>query len=174
MSPLDGTPLVQFVTRKAGARTEMLSFFVPGEVVPQGRPRATRAGTGIRMYEPKRSREWKRRIELATAVAMEQAGIKEQILDQPVALQVNAYLKRPQSHFNSKGELRPSAPKHHLGRKDTDNILKLVLDGVIPLIPHDQIVTTVSASKHWAVADASGYGPGVHIRVVRSLQDLTD
>ena len=66
---------------------KMLSFFVPGTPVPQARMRAARVNGHVRMYEPKKSKEWKRRVELAAAIAMKKAG-QDPIENVPVAAQL--------------------------------------------------------------------------------------
>mgnify|MGYP003137071561 CR=1 FL=1 len=141
---------------------KMLSFFVPGDPVPQARMKAARVNGHVRMYEPKKSREWKQRVEIAAAIAVKKAGV-EPVVDVPVAAQVVVYFPRPKSHFTAKGNLKKSAPEHHLGRKDLDNCVKLVLDGCAPYLPDDKIVTAITAEKQWATEDP---GSGVFVRLI--------
>lgn len=140
----------------------MLSFFVPGVPIPQARMRAAKIGGHIRMYEPKPSREWKQRIEAATAAAMKKENLKP-VTDGPVAAQIVVYIPRPKSHFTKKGNLTKSAPEHHLGQKDLDNYIKNTLDGASPYLPNDRLVTAISAEKHWA---RESPGSGVFVRLI--------
>ena len=157
-----GTPAALFIDKTVGKNSKMLSFFVPGIPVPQARMKAARVNGHVRMYEPKKSREWKQRIEVATAAAMKKENLKP-VTEGPVAAQVVVYIPRPKSHFTSKGNLTKSAPEHHLGRKDLDNFLKLALDGAAPYHPDDKLVTAISAEKHWARETP---GSGVFIRLI--------
>ena len=51
------------------------------------------------------------------------------------AICTRLHLQRPKSHFNRKGELKPSAPAKHcvLKTPDIDNIVKFVLDSLEPV-----------------------------------------
>ena len=73
-----------------GKEMKMLSFFVPGTPVPQARMRAARVNGHVRMYEPKKSKDWKRRVELATAIAMKKARL-DPVEGVPVAAPVVVY-----------------------------------------------------------------------------------
>ena len=42
----------------------MIHFKIEGKPVPQGRPRAVRMGAGVRMYDPPKSKAYKRVVAL--------------------------------------------------------------------------------------------------------------
>ena len=79
---------------------------------------------------------------------------------------MTAFLRRPKSHFDKAGELKPTAPKHNVitkkpdvqGVKKThpaDNILKFALDALQPLVLHDdQVVQKASTEKIWCKTTA--------------------
>lgn len=85
------------------------------------------------------------------------------VVGRPVAAQVIVFFRRPKSHFTAKGNLKKGSPRHHLGRKDLDNCVKLALDGAAPYLPDDKIITALSAEKRWA---SETPGSGIHITFV--------
>jgi Holliday junction resolvase RusA-like endonuclease len=67
-------------------------------------------------------------------------------------------LPRPKSHTGAKG-LKPSAPVHHVGKPDADNLAKLILDQATQtkrIWRDDSQVVSLTVHKFWAVANEQG------------------
>lgn len=108
-----------------------ITFFACG--VPKGQPRtkarAIKRGDKCfaQVYDPGTADEWKEQV-AATA----RPFIPETPLDVPLRVNLGFYMPRPEKHFNSKGELKSDAPRAFLGKPDSDNLAKAVLDALNP------------------------------------------
>lgn len=95
-----------------------ISIVIPGRPHAQGRPRAVRTGSTVRMIDPPRSRAWKA---LASAL-MRQARGRAPIIDGPVGVWIDAIFARP-------ARSRSAERSWCITRVgDADNIAKAVLD----------------------------------------------
>ena len=117
-----------------------ITFSVPGDPVPQPRPRVSTAGGFARAYVPKQHAIHGYRQ--AVALAAKAAGLKEATA--PVSVIVDAVFARPKSHLN-KGGVKPTAPR--LPRPDVDNIGKAVLDALQEVIGDDSNVSRLVVEK---------------------------
>lgn len=133
----------------------MISFTVYGEPVAQGRPRASTFGGFVRMYDPKKSSDYKDYVRLA---ASEHAP--EKLIEGPVALQLRVYKPIPKSFSGKKaaraeaGELRPTS------KPDVDNYVKGIKDALKGVIwKDDSQVVELSAGKYY------GQRPRVEISI---------
>ena len=100
-----------------------LTFSVPGDPVPQPRPRVSTAGGFARAYVPQQHPVHAYRQALAFEAV--QAGATP--TGEPVSVVIDAVWERPKSHLRKSG-LRPGAPA--LPRQDVDNVAKAVLDAL--------------------------------------------
>jgi len=138
-----------------------VTFTVPGDPVPQPRPRvSTRGGYG-RAYVPAKHpvHEFRSRV----ASAAQAAGLTEAAF--PVAITIEATFGRPRSHYRRAG-VKPTAPL--LPRPDCDNLAKAVLDGLQDVIGDDTRVARLTVEKAWGPAGsttvtvvAAEYGNGI-------------
>ena len=75
-------------------------------------------------------------------------------LDCPLRLILSFYFKRPKSHYRGgkhAGQLKPSVPTYHIGRPDTDNLIKFVADGLNGIFwRDDSLLCEVFASKKYS------------------------
>ena len=97
----------------------MISVVIPGPPCAQGRGRAVRVGAGVRVIDPKKSRNWK-----ATA----QWHMKLECptpLDGPLAVEILAVFPCPMSDYR-KSHLTPR--RWHIKNTDWDNLGKCVCD----------------------------------------------
>jgi Holliday junction resolvase RusA-like endonuclease len=108
----------------------VISFFAPGEPVPQPRPRAFARKIGqtwqARIYNPSTAEAWKNCIAAAA-----QAHIPREPLLGPVLVDLDFYFPRPLNHYGTgknEGRLKENAPKWHTSLGDRDNMDKAVLD----------------------------------------------
>jgi Holliday junction resolvase RusA-like endonuclease len=124
-----------------------VTFTVPGDPVPQPRPRvSTRGGYG-RAYVPAKHpvHEFRSRV----ARAAQAAGLTKAA--SPVTIKIEATFGRPRSHYRKAG-VKPTAPT--LPRPDCDNLAKAVLDALQDVLGDDTKVSRLVVEKKWA---ADGY-----------------
>jgi Holliday junction resolvase RusA-like endonuclease len=104
----------------------MISLWISGQPVAQGRPRFARIGNGVRTFDPKKSSDWKAFI----ALMANSEGVKP--FPHGVALQMSVvfHLSRPASVSVKK---RP----YPTVKPDCSNMLKGVEDGLNGIAWHD-------------------------------------
>jgi Holliday junction resolvase RusA-like endonuclease len=119
-----------------------ITFSVPGDPVPQPRPRITVRGRHGHAYVPKDHAIHAYRQ--AVALAAQAAGVTE--AGGPVSVIVDAVFARPKSHLTKSG-VKASAPA--LPRPDVDNIGKAVLDSLQDVMGDDTNVGRLLVEKTW-------------------------
>jgi Holliday junction resolvase RusA-like endonuclease len=119
-----------------------ITFSVPGDPVPQPRPRVSTAGGFARAYVPKDHAIHAYRQ--AVALAARAAGVTE--AGGPVSVIIDAVFARPKSHLNKSG-VKPTAPA--LPRPDVDNLGKAVLDALQDVMGDDTNVSRLLVEKSW-------------------------
>jgi Holliday junction resolvase RusA-like endonuclease len=119
-----------------------ITFSVPGDPVPQPRPRITVRGRHGHAYVPKDHAIHAYRQ--AVALAARAAGVTE--AGGPVSVIVDAVFARPKSHLTKSG-VKASAPA--LPRPDVDNIGKAVLDSLQDVMGDDTNVGRLLVEKTW-------------------------
>lgn len=131
-------------------------FVIPGPPVAKARPRAFRAGTGVRMHTPEKTQRYENLVAIEADHAM--AGAKP--LDGPVAAFFDVGLPVPASWSKKKrtaalsGEIRPTS------KPDVSNIAKSVEDGMNKIVYHDDSqITELVIRKRYAEK------PGLSVRV---------
>jgi Holliday junction resolvase RusA-like endonuclease len=100
-----------------------LTFTVPGEPVPQPRPRVSTRGGFARAYVPAKHPVHAYRDAVAAAARTAGAGVH----GEPVSVVIDFVWERPKSHMRKSG-IKPDAPV--LPRPDLDNTTKAVLDSL--------------------------------------------
>lgn len=138
----------------------MISFTVYGEPVAQGRPRASTFGGFVRMYDPKKSSDFKDYVRL---VASQYAPGK--LLEGPLVLQLRIYKPIPKSFSKKKtvqaeaGQLRPT------NKPDVDNYVKGIKDALKGVIwKDDSQVVDLVAGKYY------GERPRVEITISEVME----
>lgn len=123
-----------------------MRFTIPGEVIPQGRPRFARTRTGVRTYDPARSREYKSFVQWSTFQLW-----PAEPLDGPLSVRIVEYRAIPASWSKKRraealaGVIRPT------GRPDLDNVVKAILDSLNGRMWHDDSqVVSLHAEKRYA------------------------
>ena len=117
-----------------------LTFSVPGDPVPQPRPRVSTRGGFARAYVPKGHAVHAYRQ--AIAAAARQAGLTP--TGEPLNVVIDAVFARPKSHLRKAG-VKPDAPR--LPRPDVDNIAKAVLDSLQEVMGDDTHVSRLVVEK---------------------------
>jgi Holliday junction resolvase RusA-like endonuclease len=119
-----------------------VSFEIPGDPVPQPRPRVSTAGGFARAYVPKGHAVHGYRA--AIAAAARAAGVTA--TGEPLNVVIDAVFARPKSHMRKTG-VKPDAPK--LPRPDVDNVAKAVLDALQDVIGDDTSVARLVVEKSY-------------------------
>ena len=117
-----------------------IAFSVPGEPVPQPRPRVSTRGGFARAYVP--STHPVHAYRQSIAAAARGAGLGE--TGEPLNVVIDAVFGRPKSHMNKSG-VKPTAPR--LPRPDVDNLGKAVLDALQDVIGDDTMVSRLVVEK---------------------------
>ena len=117
-----------------------ITFSVPGDPVPQPRPRVSTRGGFARAYVPKDHAVHAYRQ--AIAVAAREAGLTA--TGEPLNVVIDAVFARPKSHMRKSG-VKPDAPR--LPRPDVDNIAKAVLDALQDVAGDDTHVGRLVVEK---------------------------
>jgi len=119
-----------------------ITFTVPGDPVPQPRPRVSTRGGFARAYVPKQHPVHDYRASLAAAAR--DAGLGT--TGEPLNVVIDAVFVRPKSHLR-KSVLRPDSPR--LPRPDVDNIAKAVLDALQDVMGDDSLVARLVVEKSY-------------------------
>lgn len=108
---------------------DALTFTIPGQPVPQPRPRVSTWGGRGRAYTPAEHgiHAFRQAVAIRATLAAKAAGWKA--AEGPVELSVEAVFQRPPSHLLKSGEPRPKAPAFP-PKCDWDNLGKGVSDAV--------------------------------------------
>jgi Holliday junction resolvase RusA-like endonuclease len=120
-----------------------ITFSVPGDPVPQPRPRITVRGNHGHAYveEDHPIHAYRKAVQLAAV----DAGLRP--YSGPVSVVIDAVFPRPKSHLTSTGKLRSGAPE--MPFPDVDNIAKAVLDAIGPVIGNDKQVKRLLIDKSY-------------------------
>jgi Holliday junction resolvase RusA-like endonuclease len=129
----------------------MISFTVPGDPVPQPRPRVSTRGGFARAYVP--AKHPVHAYRQAVALAAKLAGLGT--ITEPIQVCVVSVFERPKSHVTGRGVVKATAPR--VPRPDVDNIAKAVLDALGDFFD-DTLVESLQVSK--------SYGTAAHTKVV--------
>lgn len=117
-----------------------IAFEIPGNPVPQPRPRVSTRGGFARAYVPSTHpvHAYRKQLQLAAI----DAGLRK--TGEPVQVVIDCVFARPKSHLRKSG-LRSDAPK--LPRPDVDNLAKAVLDAIGPILGDDAQVSRLVVEK---------------------------
>jgi Holliday junction resolvase RusA-like endonuclease len=119
-----------------------IAFSVPGDPVPQPRPRVTTRGGHGHAYTP--SSHPVHAYRQAVAAAARAAGLTD--TGEPLNVVIDAVFGRPKSHLTKSG-VRATAPA--LPRPDVDNIGKAVLDALQDVMGDDSLVSRLVVEKSY-------------------------
>ena len=116
------------------------------EPVEQARPRATRMGRGIRLYDPKKVSVYKKQLGMMCRFQYKQAPLAG-----PLKVEINFFRHVQSSVSKKERKLRLSGSHRPVVKPDTDNYIKSTLDGLNGLLWEDdnQIVDLV-AHKYYS------------------------
>lgn len=110
----------------------MIQFTVLGEPVAQGRPRASTFHGNVRMYDPKKSRDFK---DIVKRVAQDYAP--ERLLEGPLFLEVKVYKPSLKSFSKKKAQQAEEGVLRPTSKPDIDNYVKGIKDACNKVIWND-------------------------------------
>ena len=102
--------------------TEVITFTVPGEPQGKGRPRAFRAGRGVRMYTPAKTEAY----EQAVATAGRQAMAGREPMVGPLAVDLMAVVSVPASWSKKRRAAALEGLELPAKKPDADNVAKAI------------------------------------------------
>lgn len=116
------------------------------EPVEQARPRATRMGRGVRLYDPKKVSVYKKQLAMMCKFQYKQAP-----LTGPLMVELNFFRNVQSSVSKKERKLRLSGSHRPVVKPDTDNYIKSTLDGLNGILWEDdnQIVDLI-AHKYYS------------------------
>lgn len=107
-----------------------LEFIVPGEPQGKARPRFARRGRYVSTYTPKETQSYEALVRYYAANARVQKGLKP--ISTEMRLGIKAYFKIPKSYSKKRKEKCLNGEERPNKKPDSDNIAKIVLDGLNP------------------------------------------
>jgi Holliday junction resolvase RusA-like endonuclease len=129
----------------------MVAFELPGEPVPQPRPRVTTRGGFAQAYTPRKHPVKPYREAIALAARL--SGVKPSSGD--VAIGIEFVFARPPSHYTKSGLSSAAKPRP---RPDWDNLAKAVCDALLGIaFVDDSQVVRANVSKRYAARGESPY-----------------
>ena len=124
-----------------------VSFFVPGQPVGKGRPRAARRGRHIQLYTPEKTASYESLVATAAHGSMRGAEpIKGAChVDMEIRLMVPVSWSARKRNQALDGQILPTK------KPDMDNVLKAVFDAINGIVWQDDVqVIQVQASKRYS------------------------
>ena len=115
-----------------------LVFGVLGDPQGKARPRFARRGELVSTYTPQATQKYEELIRYCALIVRQKNGITKPI-SADISLEIKAYFKIPKTYSKKRkkrclnGEERPSK------KPDSDNIAKIVLDGLNPKMKVDHV-----------------------------------
>jgi Holliday junction resolvase RusA-like endonuclease len=129
----------------------MISFFVPGDPRPQGRPRAYRHGDGVGMYDDPKSKAWK-------ATVAQVAGLQRNRWCGEGPLKVTLEIFLPWTSAKPQPNVLPWPSVKFKGMGDGDNYEKAVLDALNGICYKDDIQVCVMLRRKYYAVDRKSTG----------------
>lgn len=134
----------------------MIAFFVPGIPKPGGSKRGfynPKSRRVIITEDCKKSADWKSVVAYTARQKYAEVPIAG-----PLILTMEFVFPRPKSHFNSKGNLKPSAPFYHTIKPDATKVVRSTEDALKGILWWDdsQVAKQIVVKRY-------GDMPGVHI-----------
>lgn len=136
-----------------------ISFFVPGEPVPKGRPRMFRGKDGgIGSYTPDKTTAWEQTIKYHASQIVKAAGMAEGAL----AVEFDFRMPRPASVSEKKRA-------YPMVKPDLDNLDKAVMDALNKLVWADDAQVCCKGSLKRYVASPCEAGVYITVQSARGL-----
>ena len=130
-----------------------VSFFVPGIPAPGGSKRfvgfGKKTGRAILIDAAgERNKNWRSIVGVCGSAEMRKS---EAIFHGALRVRFDFIMPRPKSHFNSKGDLKPSAPFYHTTKPDALKLARSTEDALTGIVWADDAQTAMlEVSKRYA------------------------
>jgi len=125
-----------------------MKLTIMGDPVAAGRPRFSSRGGFVKAYDPKKSRDYKALIKQQ---ALQQLPVGYRLLDCPIEVDIKVYRSIQKSISKKEYARRLSNEVRPTMKPDTDNYIKIILDGLNKLIwLDDNQITDISAHKYYS------------------------
>lgn len=133
-------------------RGKPVCIVVPGEPVPQGRPRFTRQAGYVQAYDPKRSKDYKSRILSYVWMGLKSRAYTPFTGDNiQLSVSIDIYRSIPKSWSRKKKEAAVQGQVRPVSRPDTDNYVKIALDALNKVMwKDDSAVVSLRANKWYS------------------------
>jgi Holliday junction resolvase RusA-like endonuclease len=120
----------------------MIEFWIPSTPVAQGRPKASTIGDKVRMYDPKKSGEYKNWVRQCAVEYMTMTGKVMFPRDIPLCMRVEIFIVRPKS--------KPKRYAIPTTKPDNTNYAKGIEDALNSVCYHDdsQLSTTMQKKRY--------------------------
>lgn len=107
---------------------EPIKFFAAGLPKGQPRPKAFARGGIASVYDPSTAEGWKSQIAISG-----RSHVPYEVLGVALYLNLEFYMPRPAGHYvgcKKDRPIRKDAPVYHIGKPDSDNLAKAVMDAL--------------------------------------------
>lgn len=133
-------------------RGKPVCIVIPGEPVPQGRPRFARHAGYVQAYDPKQSKNYKSRILSYVWMGLKSRAYTSFTDDgMQLAVSIGIYRSIPKSWSQKKKEAAAQGKVRPVSRPDTDNYVKIVLDAMNKVLwKDDSAVVSLHAEKWYS------------------------
>lgn len=119
---------------------------IDGKPEPQLRPRATRMGNSIRLYDPKKTADYKKYVK-----ASAQAQWTQEPFTGPLEVDIRIYRQIPKSTSKKRRQAKNDGLIRPIVKPDIDNYTKMILDGLNGITwQDDSQVVMLSANKYYS------------------------
>lgn len=108
-----------------------IKFVVPGEPQSKERPRTVRRAGGVRTYTPAKTHRYEDIVRYFAVYARKEHKISEPINSQ-CGVSIKAYFGIPKSFSKKRRELCLKGKERPTKKPDSDNIAKIIFDGMNP------------------------------------------
>ena len=119
------------------ASSHQLSFTVNGDPQGKARPRFSRAGKSVRAYTPTTTQKYEELVRYCAVSARQKEKVKPISAD--MSISIKAYFKVPTSYSKKRKERCLNGEERPSKKPDSDNIAKIVLDGLNPKMKVDHV-----------------------------------
>ena len=125
-----------------------MKITIPGRPVAQARPRFYKRGNHVGVYSTQTT-------EAGRWVVLANSQTQGKITEVAIHLDMVFVLPRPKGHYGTgrnAGKIKDSAPKYPVGRPDTDNYIKFVMDCITSMgqvwKDDSQVVSMVAEKRY--------------------------
>ncbi len=127
-----------------------LTFEIPWEVVPKGRPRFARIGGYVRTYTDKKTHAFEESVGVIAQAAMQKQGFLRVGADEgSVAVQIRCFFEPPKRWPARRRKLLVTNRIPMTKKPDVDNAAKSILDGMNGIVYDDDALISSLLVEKW-------------------------